>query len=112
MQHLVDNLKLRIKQVIAHVLEENATFFIFDPIRHIDINSFGNFRLGRFTGAVTLEEWRAYCMQQRDDLHQEFRRYEADLRRAREPCPGRAKTEDFKKRESSVILPTIPSLLT
>ena len=36
-------------------------------------------------------------MEQRDELHQEFRRYKADLRRAREPRPGRAKTEDFKK---------------
>ena len=101
-QHLEDYLKLRIKQVIAHVLEENASFFIlnnlcFDPIVHIDTDSFGLFRLRCFTGAVTLKEWKVYCMERRDELHQEFRRYEADLRRAREPRPGRAKTKDFKK---------------
>jgi hypothetical protein len=101
-EDLADHLKLQLKQAIAHVLEKNATFGLlnterFDPIEHITVDSFGNFRLGRFTGAITLKEWREYCVEQRDALHQEFRRYEADLRRAWEPRPGRAKTEDFKK---------------
>ena len=56
-QQLEDHIKLQIKQVIAHVLEENATFFIlnnenFDPIQHIDIDSFGNFRLGRLESVL------------------------------------------------------------
>jgi hypothetical protein len=64
-QHLEDYLKRQIKQVIAHVLEENATFEIlnnlkFDPRNvHIDTDSFGNFRLGRFTGAVTPSKYAA-----------------------------------------------------